>query len=164
MPEFSREHEKIIEGMAEKVSEMHGMEVFDFQTRWSKAGLFIRVTIDCLDHDVSIGDCEGVSNHLSAMIDREITPNPEYAIEVSSPGVERPLRNIADFERFSGKLAKVTYTDNNGKCDTVIGTIISVENDSVILDMNMKGQIPINVKCMKKANLHLDYPKAKGRP
>lgn len=57
--------------------------------------------------DMSIEDCQLVSKHVSALLDVEDPIPSGYALEVSSPGLDRPLTRLADYERFNGELAKI---------------------------------------------------------
>lgn len=78
-----------------------GYEVVDFET--SPRGRLLRVFIDVSAHDrgVSIDDCTAVSNHLTRLFTVE---NVDYdRLEVSSPGMDRPLKKAADFVRFAGQ-------------------------------------------------------------
>lgn len=73
----------------------------------SKSGHLLRVYID-IDRGVVLDDCEAVSRQLSAVLDVEDPIPGEYALEVSSPGLDRPLFELAHFVRFKGETARVT--------------------------------------------------------
>ena len=59
----------------------------------------------------SIEDCERVSRDVSAILDVEETIDQSYILEVSSPGLDRPLRSVADYRRFTGRLAKIVVSE-----------------------------------------------------
>src|ERR1044072_3613483 len=63
------------------------------------------------DVSVSIEDCERVSRDVSAILDVEETIDHRYTLEVSSPGLDRPLRDARDYRRFSGRLAKIVVSE-----------------------------------------------------
>lgn len=72
---------------------------------------------------VSLADCEVVAKQASAYLDVADFGKSRYVLEVSSPGLDRELYKPADVERFLGKLARVAFTDPDGKKKTVIGRL-----------------------------------------
>ena len=58
--------------------------------------------------DMTVEDCQMISRHLSALLDVEDLISSSYVLEVSSPGIDRPLTRLNDYERFQGELAKIT--------------------------------------------------------
>lgn len=91
-----------------------GYEFVDLES--SPRGRLLRVFIDTLEHGsgVTVDDCARVSNHLTRLFEVE---NVDYdRLEVSSPGLDRALRKVADFERFAGQQARVRLrTPINGQ-------------------------------------------------
>ena len=57
---------------------------------------------------MTVEDCETLSRHVAALLDVEDPISDAYRLEVSSPGIDRPLTRIEDYERFSGELAKIS--------------------------------------------------------
>src|SRR4051812_25787181 len=99
--------------VATRVAETHGLQIFDVQFRREGPGLVLRVQLDrpgpsaTPDDSVSVDDCARVSRDLSAVLDVEDVVASAYTLEVSSPGLDRPLRHAADYERFAGRRAKL---------------------------------------------------------
>ena len=60
------------------------------------------------DREMTVEDCEKISRHVATLLDVDDPISSAYVLEVSSPGVDRPLTRVEDFERFSGELAKIT--------------------------------------------------------
>jgi ribosome maturation factor RimP len=60
------------------------------------------------DREMTVEDCQQISRHVSALLDVEDPISSAYVLEVSSPGIDRPLTKLADYERFQGELAKIT--------------------------------------------------------
>ena len=60
------------------------------------------------DRDMTVEDCEKISRHVATLLDVDDPISSAYVLEISSPGIDRPLTRIEDFERFSGELAKIT--------------------------------------------------------
>jgi ribosome maturation factor RimP len=100
---------------AERVAHSLGLEVFDVEWKVGKQR-FLRVYIDRLpdpanshtDGGIRHTDCQNVSEQLSVLLDVEdLVPGPSYTLEVSSPGLDRKLIKPGDYERFTGRLAKI---------------------------------------------------------
>lgn len=103
-------------------------------------------------HPVSHGDCERFSNELSLLLDeKELLP--DYFLEVSSPGINRKLRNREEFARFTGSPVKVVY-EENGKRDVVKGVLTAVSDEDVEISAE-RNKILIKHSCIVNANL--DY-------
>ena len=62
----------------------------------------------CEDRDMTVEDCEAISRHLAAVLDVEDPIDQAYILEISSPGIDRPLTRESDFTRFAGEQVKVT--------------------------------------------------------
>ena len=60
------------------------------------------------NRDMTVEDCQMISRHMSALLDVEDPISSAYVLEVSSPGIDRPLTRVSDYERFQGELAKIT--------------------------------------------------------
>lgn len=99
-----------------------------------KAGHLLRIYIDS-EQGVGLSDCERVSHQLSGVLDVEDPIRGDYALEVSSPGLDRPLFEIAHFERFVGQVARVKLsTALNGRSNFK-GVIDAVEGEDVVLQV-----------------------------
>src|SRR5919106_4227068 len=101
-----------LRAIAERVAASRGLEVWDIQSRREAVGHVVRVVIDrpgpaaTPEESVSIEDCEQVNREMSTILDVEDPLPFSYTLEVSSPGLDRPLRNANDYQRFVGRLAK----------------------------------------------------------
>lgn len=102
-----------VRAIAERVAASRGLDIFDVQFRREAAGMVLRVLIDrggpaaAAEESVSIEDCAHVSRDLSAVLDVEDVVPTAYTLEVSSPGLDRPLRGASDYRRFAGRRAKI---------------------------------------------------------
>jgi ribosome maturation factor RimP len=84
---------------------------------------------------VSIEHCQQVSRELSALLDVENLLDQPYTLEISSPGLDRPLRHVNEYRRFIGKLAKIVISkDINGQ-HSLTGHIRKVTDDELSLDI-----------------------------
>ena len=92
-----------------------GCELLDIDFR----GGVLRVVLD-REGGVTLKDCETVSRELSALLDVEDFGKNRYTLEVSSPGLDRKLYRLGDYERFAGSLIKVTVRDEAGKRTVIL--------------------------------------------
>src|SRR5256885_14170125 len=101
-----------IRSMASRVADGYGLEIFDVQLRREAHGMALRIQIDrpgpaaTAEDSVSVEDCARVSRDLSAILDVEGVVPSAYPREVSSPGLDGPLRRGDDSRRFAGRRAK----------------------------------------------------------
>src|SRR5690606_33948800 len=85
---------------------------------------------------VTIEDCESVSREVSAQLDVEDPISANYTLEVSSPGVDRPLFDAAQFSRFTGERAKVGLKLPQDGRRRLTGTIVSVDAGTIVFDVD----------------------------
>jgi ribosome maturation factor RimP len=136
-----------IRAIAARVAHSYGLDIFDVQLRREPIGTVLRVIIDRPDRGVperpeeavGIEECQRVSHDLSALLDveedaiGEATLDDRYTLEVSSPGLDRPLRHEADYRRFSGRLAKIVTTEPLEGQSAFSGRIVGLEDGHVLL-------------------------------
>jgi len=101
----------------------------------AKAGHLLRIYLDA-EAGIGLSDCEKVSHQLSAMLDVEDPIRGEYALEVSSPGLDRPLFEAAHFARFAGSVARVKLAVAMHGRSNWKGTIVEVDGDDVVLQVD----------------------------
>ena len=92
-----------------------GLELFELRTGGTKSRPVLDVRIDRTDgHRVTVEDCARASRAIEARLDEAAYAGAQYVLEVSSPGLERPLRNADDWRRFIGRDAVVTTDEVDG--------------------------------------------------
>ncbi|HEY4583890.1 MAG TPA: ribosome maturation factor RimP [Lysobacter sp.] len=110
---------------------------------------------------VTIEDCESVSREVSALLDVEDPISSHYTLEVSSPGVDRPLFTAAQFARFAGEEAKVTLKLPQDGRRRLQGRIVSVDGDTVRFDVEGVGgqrlEVAVAAGNIEKARLVPDW-------
>lgn len=108
-----------------------------------------------LDHikGISLNDCEAFSKMFSTRLD-DAHMLPNYALEVSSPGIKRQLRNAEEYARFKGSPAKIIYTGEDGQL-AVKGYIGHVGDSELVLETG-GGEMRIEFGKIKSANIELD--------
>ncbi|MFN3328334.1 MAG: ribosome maturation factor RimP, partial [Fervidobacterium pennivorans] len=102
-----KEIEKRVSEIAKPIVESLGLVLFDVKYKMQSGRWVLTVVIDKLNDYVSTKDCELVSYEIEKELDSSDLIPGRYYLEVSSPGLDRPLRSIEDFKRFEGSLAKV---------------------------------------------------------
>ena len=105
-----------IHNIAEPVCHANGYELVDVEYTRAQVGWVVRIYIDRPSEvpqtsPISFADCERLSRELSTVLDVEDPVPSAYSLEVSSPGLDRPLRTAAHFQRYSGETAKVTLAE-----------------------------------------------------
>jgi ribosome maturation factor RimP len=141
--------------VAARVSEEHGLELVHVEFAGGARPSVMRVYIDKLG-GVTHEDCSAVSHHLGTVLDVEDFIHSAYTLEVSSPGLERGLYKRDDYERFSGRLAKMkTRSAFNGQRN-FRGRIAGVEGDDVLFDDKTNGSVRVPLGEIVKANLEID--------
>ena len=134
-----------VRAIAERVAGSFGLEIFDVQLRRESIGWVLRVfvdrpqtdreaTTDPTQESVNLDDCRRVSRDLSAVLDADFTFDHAYTLEVSSPGLDRPLRHLNDCRRFVGRLAKIVTRETVDGLNYVAGRITDVADEHVIVD------------------------------
>jgi ribosome maturation factor RimP len=144
--------------------------VFDVQLRRESIGTVLRVVLDKPDTGqverpedaVGIAECQRVSHDLSALLDveEEELGEPalagEYTLEVSSPGLDRPLRHEADYRRFAGRLAKVVSKEPIDGQSAFSGRLRGIEDGHVILEEGRRThRVPFAQ--VKRAQLAVEF-------
>ncbi len=148
------ELEKIREA-AERVARSEGIEVVDVEWKVGKQR-FLRVYID-KPEGISHRDCELVSQQLSVILDVEgLVPGPRYILEISSPGLDRKLTRTADFERFVGRLARISTLEPVENAKYFEGRLAGYADGMVQIEV--KGRvIGLPLGSIRKANLVVEF-------
>ena len=139
--------------LAEQVADAHGVEIFDIELL-GKGKLLLRVLID-KEGGVTLDDCQHFSKSFSALLDVEGPLQGPYNLEVSSPGMDRPLKRLIDFEKNTGKLARIVTADKIDNRNFFIGRISGVDKNIVKL-MIKEYEIPIPFDKISKARLEIE--------
>jgi ribosome maturation factor RimP len=129
-----------IRAVAERVATSHGLNVWDIQSRREAPGHVIRIVIDrpgpaaSAEDSVGIEDCVQVNREISVILDVEDPLPFAYTLEVSSPGLDRPLRDSGDYSRFAGRLAKVVVSEEVDHQKAFEGRLRGVDHGDVLLE------------------------------
>lgn len=147
--------EQKISSLVEPLVLEKGLELIDVEYVKEGAHWYLRLYID-KDGGVDMDDCADVSHVVSDMLDLK-NPIPQaYMLEVSSPGLERPLKKDEDFVRFRGRLVTVHTSSTFQGYNEFTGNLIGLINDEIVLEYeDMRITIPRALA--KQTHLALDF-------
>jgi ribosome maturation factor RimP len=144
-----------VAAIAEKSAAEYGLELVHVEVAGAAASPTVRVFVDKPD-GVTHSDCAQVSLHIGTLLDVEDFISSAYTLEVSSPGLERGLYKLADYERFAGKRAKLKVRVPIGGQRNFAGTLAGVEDGAILFDDKTSGRVTIPIETVVKANLEID--------
>jgi len=147
--------EKLVD-MFGAIAEEEGLDIFDLTLAHRRNDWNIRVTLDRLEGYVTVDDCARLSKRFVARLELERLFTGDYRLEVSSPGLDRPLRNTDDYERFKGRKAKLIIVGTPGT-EVVVGDIVGVGEGSVTVSVDGEER-EIGLRAIRKANLEVVVP------
>ena len=149
--------------LAAGVAATLGLDIFDVQFRREAAGMVLRIQVDrpgpaaAAEECVSVEDCARVSRDLSAVLDVEDAVPVAYILEVSSPGLDRPLRAADDYRRFAGRRAKVVMREAVDGHPFFKGRLDGVADHDVLVvtDDGRQHRVPLSI--ITRANLEVEF-------
>jgi len=144
-----------IRELIEPAIDSMGVELDDMELGRMKGKILLRVYIE-KQGGVSIGDCERVSREIATVLDVEDPVPGAYVLEVSSPGLDRPLRKPRDFIRFSGKKVRVVTNEPVDKQTFFVGKIENATDEDVMLVLQKDKKITISYNNISKARLEVE--------
>ena len=156
--------------IAERIAASQGLEVFDIQHRREAHGWVLRVVIDrrwsgdagaapeTPGQSIGVAECQRFSEDIGPLLDVEDAFDHAYTLEVSSPGMDRPLRGLDDYRRFCGRLAKIVVGEPIENQTFFEGRIEGVDGNEVIVSIGKKGRVcRIPVGAVRRARLEVEF-------
>lgn len=146
-----------VEAFARPVLDEMGLELVEVQFR-RESGWILQLFID-QEGGVNVDDCAAVSRQVSAYLEVEEVIQHAFTLEVSSPGLERPLKRIEDFVRFSGRKARVKVKEPIDGQRVFFGKLAAVDEDNknitLALDDTDGEHMSIDLDAVARARLSL---------
>jgi ribosome maturation factor RimP len=143
-----------INGLAREVADGMGLELVDVELLGAGRRTLLRITID-RSGGVTVADCGRFSKDMGALLDVEDYIQAAYTLEVSSPGLDRPLKDARDFGRHEGKLVKVEVKEKVEGRGSWTGTVEKVFPDRVRLSCDGK-EVDVMYENILKARLEIE--------
>jgi len=152
---------QLVENLLHPILDSMGLELVELEFKKVGRGYLLQIFID-KPEGVNLDDCAEVSRELSVQLDVEDCIASRYTLEVSSPGLDRPLKKEQDFVRYTGRLAVVKTSellkDEKGSPrKTFLGTIEGVEESVVIIRLKEGPQARIPWDKIAKAHLEFEF-------
>lgn len=149
--------EETVWKLADPLVTENGLELIEVEYVKEGAEWYLRLFLDKEgDEGVDLDDCELISRKLSDILEKEDPIEKEYRLEVSSPGIERPLKRTKDFVRFAGEKVQVkTFSEVDGKKQW-IGILGETTEETVTIEAEDKT-VSIPREKISKANLVWEF-------
>ena len=157
-----------LRAVAARIAGSYGLDLFDLQFRRESHGWVLRVVLDrppaesetTAEESVTIDDCRQVSVDLSTHLDVDPSlvgdVDRKYTLEVSSPGLDRPLRGEADYRRFTGRLAKIVTREPVAGQSHFAGRLTGFDEGHVLLTEGKRvHRVPL--AAISRARLDVEF-------
>jgi len=139
------------------ILEEGGFELIDIEFVREPIGWVLRIYADRETGGITINDCQWISERIGTVLDVEDIIHHPYNLEVSSPGLDRPLKTRRDFEKQIGNVAKIKTTEPLDNQRNFKGEIVTTTDKSVTIhDVSRNAEVEIPFKKIKTAKLDLD--------
>ncbi len=150
--------EKLLEEVRQEIEPLlqsQGFELVDLEYQRGPQGWVLRIYLD-REGGVTLDDCAEVSGEIGAVLEvKDVIPNP-YVLEVSSPGLTRPLRKPEDFNKFRNRLVKIKLYEPLEGRKNFKGTLLGLEGEKVRLEI--EGRVyELPLQGIAKANLEIEF-------
>ncbi|MCI0670747.1 MAG: ribosome maturation factor RimP [Myxococcaceae bacterium] len=163
-PTFKQTVEEKTRALAEPLVAAEGLELLDVEFVREPQGWVLRLFIDkqggsSRENPVGLEECSTASRAVETAIDVEDFIPHEYSLEVSSPGVNRPLKKPAHYQRVLGHRVKVRTFGPVGTPPRkhFTGSLVAAGEEAVVLDVEGAGRFEIPLKDVAKANLEYEF-------
>jgi ribosome maturation factor RimP len=153
------ERERIVHAVsriAESLLPEFGMEMVDVEFRLERGGWTLRIFID-KEGGVTVDDCAGVSRQLGDLIEAEEIIEHAYVLEVSSPGLDRPLRKEKDFIRSTGQWVKIEMARPINKRKNFTGRLARVKDGRVHILVDDRDLFELPIDGIKRARIRHEF-------
>jgi ribosome maturation factor RimP len=150
--------------VATRVAASYGLDIDEVEIRREGGQQVLRVVLDrpgpnrTAEESVSLEDCARVSEELSTILDVEdVVPADAYTLEVSSPGLDRPLRRADDYRRFAGRRAKIVLSAPVARQTAFAGRLLGLEGDEVLFESEGGKQVRLPLGLITRARLDVEF-------
>ncbi len=133
-------------------------EVVDVMCVGAPRGFTVQVLVDRVEGNITIEECAKLSRAVGDHLDQESVIDGQYVLELSSPGIDRPLRRAKDYVRFAGERVKITTFEKIDERHQHVGVLAGLDEEGgdVLLDTEEHGRMAIPLDAVKKSRLVRD--------
>lgn len=149
--------------IAVRVAGAYGLQIDDVMMRRESGQHVLLVILDrpgpaaTPEDCVSIADCEKVSHELGPILDVEDLLPASYTLEVSSPGLDRPIRDAEDYRRFTGRLAKIVTREPINRQTAFAGRLRGLEGSDVLFEAEGGKMVRLPLSLIRRARLEVEF-------
>ncbi len=148
--------EEKVRGIAKPIVDSLGYELIDVEYLAGGNRAKLRLFID-KEGGVTLDDCEKASRYVGYALDVEDPMTTSYVLEVSSPGLDRPLKKPSDYERYKGRLVKIkTKVPVNGQM-LFVGRLSGIINEKVEIKLDGEKSLSISLDDISLARLEVEF-------
>lgn len=144
-----------LQGLLAPILEQHHAFLIDASVRNERDGKLVQVFVDT-DRGITIEQCAQISRELARVIDREGVIQTSYRLEVSSPGIDKPLRMLRQYQKNIGRRFKVIYQQLDTKT-TLVGTLDSVANDTMTFQTDSGDRVALEFSMIIESKEELPW-------
>ena len=147
-----------IRTIAQEVVSGLGFELVDIELTGNRSQQLIRIFIQ-KPEGILLSDCVAVSRELGERFDDKNVIENSYRLEISSPGIERPLRKVQDFERYVGHRVRIRLKSKQEGKRRIVGKIVEVDDNMVRIISKNGQKASFSLADIAKTNLDVDWGK-----
>lgn len=158
-PDSSMYRETLLQGMTsiiEPFLQAHGFELVELQVQQRKGSWFVRIFVDAAG-GISLEDCQRLSREIGQLLEAEESLSSSYVLEVSSPGLDRPLRTARDFLRQHQRLVKVFLHTSWLEKRQYLGRVASVTEEHLVLEVPPEPPLMIPLSLIDHGMVELEF-------
>jgi len=146
----------------DRICDETGFQIYDWKLRKKKYAHDLVVYIT-KPGGVSLDDCELFSRKLGDDLDMNDIIETRYFLEVSSPGLARSLHTSEHFSGAVGEFVKITFEDDEKKSITVRGTLVSFQDNMLLLETEINEEVMVNLDAVQKAKTVFQWPDSSSK-
>ncbi|MEK7825798.1 MAG: ribosome maturation factor RimP [Nitrospirota bacterium] len=148
--------EEKVRGIAKPIVDSLGYELIDVEYLAGGNRAKLRLFID-KEGGVTLDDCEKASRYVGYALDVEDPMSTSYVLEVSSPGLDRPLKKPSDYERYKGRLVKIKTKVPVNDQMLFIGRLSGIINEKVEIKLDGEKDLSISLDDISLARLEVEF-------
>lgn len=122
-----------VTSLAEPVVRRHGLQLLSVEVKGGRGSGLVRIVVDAKG-GVELDACRNISGEVSRLLDDDDPLPGRYTLEVTSPGLDWPLRDRADFDRVEGRTVEVCFSIGDDRVTQVTGAVVRADDTAVVVD------------------------------